>query len=79
MPDPLSVYSDIRATIDAIHEVAAAIETELARFQIYGEPEAIPRALDRVKDLAAKTSSLESSFSACRDPVRQRRSAVRLE
>ena len=46
----LRLYSEIRTMIERVHDSAAAIESELFRIQIYGEPEAIPRALNKVSD-----------------------------
>ena len=66
-PDHLVLYMEIRTTLDVVHELAAAIETELGRLQIYSEHQAISRALDHVRGLAAKSANLESSFSICRD------------
>ena len=60
----LPLYRDIRNSIDSIHDLAAAIETDLARLQIYQEPEAVPRALEKVKDLGCTIALLESRFQS---------------
>jgi hypothetical protein len=61
--DKLAVYAEIRGTLDAIHETASALETELARHQIYCDHEALARAMERSRDLITKVASLESSLS----------------
>jgi len=63
----LPLYGEIRNTIEGIHNLAKAIDTDLARLQIYREQEAIPRALDRAKELAEKIALLERSFGVCAD------------
>ena len=63
--DNISLYGEIRSTIDAIHEAASALETELARHQIYCEREALPRAIEGSRDLATKVASLQMSLAAC--------------
>jgi hypothetical protein len=68
--NPLRLYGEIRSTLDVIHELAVAIERELARLQIHREQEAIPRALDHLRELAAKITALESCFSVCSSPRR---------
>ena len=61
----ISLYAEIRSTIDAIHQTASALETELARHQIYGEREALLRAIEGSRDLATKVASLQMGLSAC--------------
>jgi hypothetical protein len=63
--DNISLYGEIRSTIDAIRETASALETELARHQIYGEREALPRAIEGSRNLATKVTSLQMSLSTC--------------
>jgi hypothetical protein len=65
--DLLSVYRNMRATIEGIRDLAASIDSELARLQIYREREAIPRALGQVKALAEQGVLLEESFRLCAD------------
>jgi hypothetical protein len=62
--DKIAVYTEIRSTLDAIRETACALETELARHQIYCDREALPRAMECSRDLAAKLASLETGLSA---------------
>ena len=73
----LPLYRDIRNSIDSIHDLAAAIETDLARLQIYQEPEAVPRALEKVKDLGGTIALLESRFQSV--PTQARLESANLE
>jgi hypothetical protein len=51
--------------------LTTAIETELASLQIYQDQEAIQRGSPLLKDLAAKTTLLEGTFSMCAHRYRQ--------
>ena len=61
----ISLYAEIRSTIGAIHQTASALETELARHQIYGEREALLRAIEGSRDLATKVAALQMSLATC--------------
>jgi len=76
--DLLSVYREMRATIEGIRDLAASIDSELARLQIYREREAIPRALGQVQALAEQGALLEASFRLCADHS-AKRGADRIE
>jgi hypothetical protein len=69
--DLLTLYRDMRDTIDAIRELTTAIETELASLQIYQDQEAIQRGSPLLKDLAEKTTLLTGTFSICAQRHRQ--------
>lgn len=63
--DILGLYREMRDAIDAIRGTMTAIETELALLQIYGQQEAIPRGLFRIKELAEHSARLETTFESC--------------
>jgi hypothetical protein len=67
-PDLLSSYLGIRNSIDAIHDMATSIEGDVGRAQIYCEPDAIERALQRVKSLMTTMELLDSQLHSCVDP-----------
>jgi hypothetical protein len=75
-PDRLALFMEIRTNLDAIHELAAAVETELGRLQIHSEEQAISRAFEHLKGLAAKTAVLEHSFSIARRNRRRKSRCV---
>jgi hypothetical protein len=58
----LSLCTEIRDAIDRIHELAATVEAELGRFQIYAEDEAVPRALGGLNTIGEKVALIESRF-----------------
>lgn len=68
-PDLLSSYLGIRNSIDAIHDMATSIEGDVGRAQIYCEPDAIERALQRMKSLAMTMDLLDSQLHSCVDPA----------
>ena len=67
--DLLSSYLGIRHSIDAIHDMATSIEGDVGRAQIYCEPDAIERALQRVKSLMSTLELLDRQLHSCVDPA----------
>jgi hypothetical protein len=63
--DLLPLYRAIRNSIDAIHELAASIEGDVARHQIYREPDGIRRALERMQGLTTTIEQLERQLLVC--------------
>ena len=61
----LELYSDVRRSLDRIHNLVTAIEGDLARHQIYGEVEAISLAQRKVKELFGTAILMESYLCAC--------------
>lgn len=64
----LPLCGDIRRCLDGIHELAAAVEGDLARYQIYGEVDAIPHALRKVGGLKRRIALVERKLRACAKP-----------
>lgn len=63
--DLLSLYGAIRTSVDTLRELATGIDDDIGRRQIYGEPDAVRRALDRTRDLAATIAMLENQLFTC--------------
>jgi hypothetical protein len=63
--DLLPLYCAIRSSIVAIHDLATGIDEDVGRRQIYGEPDAIARALERMCALATTIELLENQLSVC--------------
>ena len=68
-PDLLSLYLAIRNSIEAIHDIATSIDGDVGRAQIYCEPDAIERALQRMTTLATKLELLDRQLHSCVDPA----------
>jgi hypothetical protein len=63
--DLLPLYRAIRNSIDAIHDLAASIEGDVARHQIYREPDGIRRAIERMQGLTTTIDQLERQLLVC--------------
>jgi hypothetical protein len=68
-PDPLSLYLAICTSLDVIHEIATSLEGDVGRAQIYCEPDAIERALQRMKSLATTMELLNRQLHSCVRPT----------
>jgi hypothetical protein len=68
-PDLLSSYLGIRNSIDAIHDMATSIEGDVGRAQIYCEPDAIERAVERMQSLMTTMELLDRQLRSCVDPA----------
>ena len=66
----LSLYARVRDAIDAIRDLASALECDVARLQIYREQEALPRALTRTDQLAHELAVLEGTLRGCDVPCK---------
>jgi hypothetical protein len=64
-PDLLSLYLSIRNSIDVVRELATGIDEDVGLRQIYGETEAVYRALERTRALTTTIELLESQLCAC--------------
>ena len=67
-PDLLALCLGIRNSIDVVRELATGIDEDIGRRQIYGETEAVPRALERTRALTTTIELLKSQLCACASP-----------
>jgi hypothetical protein len=64
-PDQLALYLGIRNSIDVLRELATGIDEDIGRRQIYGETEAVDRALERTRALTTTIELIKNQLCAC--------------